>query len=1665
MFMSQNLSIRSRLLFLSLLLVASLIVTNSILIRQTRLQGDLIRQQAENIDLIVRADAAIKTFGDLKYWLTDLAVSQMVLSEQKATAARARLDEQLADLERDVPEDVAGLSAQLAELTDDAKAAAKAYEEDDRFVGNAMMAKGRGHILAVDSRLSTLVGQLRSTVRGAAEAALEKAERGIALAASTVFFVVAVAAGLTFFVVRSVVVPLQQMVVVIQEMSGGRLEAPIPPAGRNEIGEVARVLALFRDSVIRREKAERTEARLREVIENIPEGFALYDAEDRLVLSNRHYRESLHPRRTSLGSEDLIVEGTTFETVVRASADYGLIADAGHDKEAWISKRLEHHRNPRGPFIQQRSDDRWFQIDEHKVEDGGTVAFYIEITELKKREAELAENTAILEATLENMDEGISMFDADLKLMVHNRRFLELWDYPADRFGLGSHGEDFIRYNAERGEYGPGDTEALTRERLAFATRREAHLYEHTRPSGKTIEVRRTPLPSGGFVTTYTDVSERKRAEKAFRESEQRLNSIVDNMPATVFLRDTEGRYMLINRQYEEHCQITRDEVRGKTVYEVLSKDLAEESASHDREVLETGRPIERELTFPLPDGPHILAAVKFPIADTAGEIVAIGGVELDITELKRAETALRASEMKFRSLTQSASDAVIAADSTGRIISWNLAAEEIFGYGEDEAVGEDLTVLMPERYRARHQGGISRFRSTGRSSAIGRRMEFEGLRKDGSEFPVELSLGTWRTEEDLYFSGILRDVSARKRAEAALRDSERRYQTITANLPGVVYQKVLHPDGTIGFPYVSEGLRETHGLDPETVMKDPDAWLELTHPDDAAGLYQSNLDSIERMEDWHHEYRIVTPDGETKWVRGHSRVRREPNGDVVWDGVYLDITERKRAEEALKESEERYVLAMNASDEGLWDWDLRSNEIYISPHVAMLLGVGTEACKIGLQDWDAAIHPDDIDRYDEITKAHHRSETELFTCEYRVRGHDGVYRWVHDRGLSLRDESGNIYRMAGSLGDITERKEAEEALRQSQALFDHAARLASLGHWAYDEVADKLIHVSEEVARIHGITVEEHLERLSSTEKDIERAHPEDRDRLGRVLRQAQAEASAYDVEYRIVRPDGEIRHVRELGEPVLDETGSLIRSFGTIQDITEPKRAEEELRESRELLYAVIDAIPAMISAKDTDSRYVFINRYQAELYDVSRDEAIGKTAAQLLNRNYGAYTRRLDRKVIESGEALPYYEEDHVDARGVHRQLLATKVPLKDRQDRVRGVVTVALDITDRKQAEQALRESEMRFVQAARLANLGHWAWDEIEDACTYCSEELARIHGVTVEEYLAATNSVEGDLARIHPDDRDEYNRASRGWAGREDTYDIEYRILRPDGEARHVRELAEGIRDEKGRLVRAIGTKQDITEVKRAEQELLEAKKQAEAATQAKSQFLANMSHELRTPMNAILGYTELILDNVYGKVPEKLEEIIRRVDHNGRHLLGLIHNVLDLSKIEAGEFSLMLNDYAMSDVVESVLLSLESLARDKNIKVAAEVAPGLPMGKGDEQRIAQVLMNLVANAIKFTDAGDVVVKTGVKNDTFLVSVSDTGAGISEADQELIFEEFHQADSSSTRKAGGTGLGLAIAKNMIRMHGGKIWVDSKLGEGSTFCFTLPIRVEAQSEAT
>ena len=247
--------------------------------------------------------------------------------------------------------------------------------------------------------------------------------------------------------------------------------------------------------------------------------------------------------------------------------------------------------------------------------------------------------------------------------------------------------------------------------------------------------------------------------------------------------------------------------------------------------------------------------------------------------------------------------------------------------------------------------------------------------------------------------------------------------------------------------------------------------------------------------------------------------------------------------------------------------------------------------------------------------------------------------------------------------------------------------------------------------------------------------------------------------------------------------------------------------------------------------------------------------------------------------------------------------------------------------------------------------------------------------------------------------------------------------------------------------------------------EIEEKSRQIELASKYKSQFLANMSHELRTPLNAVLGYTRMLLMSVYGQLPQTVRDVLGRVDKSGRHLLDLINDVLDLSKIEAGQLTLSLNPYSLKEVVQNVLTAMQPLAAEKKLALKVSLPSEVPVAQGDERRITQVLLNLIGNAVKFTDVGEIWIQVTASDGALVVAVSDTGPGVPEEDRQKIFEEFRQVENSATGKKGGTGLGLAIAKRIIELHGGRIWVESNKGKGSTFCFTLPIRVEQQTRTT
>ena len=383
-------------------------------------------------------------------------------------------------------------------------------------------------------------------------------------------------------------------------------------------------------------------------------------------------------------------------------------------------------------------------------------------------------------------------------------------------------------------------------------------------------------------------------------------------------------------------------------------------------------------------------------------------------------------------------------------------------------------------------------------------------------------------------------------------------------------------------------------------------------------------------------------------------------------------------------------------------------------------------------------------------------------------------------------------------------------------------------------------------------------------------------------------------------------------------------------------------------------------------------------------------------------------------------------------------------------VGGQIAVAIE---RKRAEEALRQSEQQLSEAQRLAHIGSWNRDLISNTHTW-SEENYRIYGVDPEKFDVSYQALLGQL--IHDDDRDWVNDVTAKAIATKRGFDVHYRILRPEGEERIVHSTGHVGLDDHGNAVRMFGTAQDVTERKQIETELKEARDVALESARLKSEFLANMSHEIRTPMNGVIGMTGLLLDS---ELNSEQREFAETIQSSGDALLTIINDILDFSKIEAGKLQFETLDFDLSQAIESTVELLAEQAHEKKVELASLVYSNLPTAlRGDPGRLRQVLTNLIGNALKFTEVGEVVVratKESENEDSVVVrfTIDDTGIGIPEAAQRKLFHAFTQADGSTTRKYGGTGLGLAISKQLVELMGGEIGVNSRPGKGSTFWFT------------
>jgi PAS domain S-box-containing protein len=653
----------------------------------------------------------------------------------------------------------------------------------------------------------------------------------------------------------------------------------------------------------------------------------------------------------------------------------------------------------------------------------------------------------------------------------------------------------------------------------------------------------------------------------------------------------------------------------------------------------------------------------------------------------------------------------------------------------------------------------------------------------------------------------------------------------------------------------------------------------------------------------------------------------------------------RERREDALRRSEERYALAIRATNDGIWERDFETGEVFLSPRLFEVLGFRPDELESTIAAFEALIHPDDA----ESRRAAMRNHLETrghYNCEYRIRHRSGDYIWVSSRAQTVWDETGKPSRMAGSLTDIGERKRADEALRESEERYRQRIENSGLGiHLAKPEGGRLFINKA-----LLGMLGYDSLEEALAV-PGFQLVAPHDLAKTveyQEMIRGGSHSSLRYECDF--LHKNGGFLPLMVIISKIVWNGEETIQRI--VIDLSDRRKAEQEKRETENRLRAIIDHTPSFIYLKDLESRILVANQAYLQDNGITEEQAVGSLGYEWLGEENVRKLRQQDLKVIRSGQPIDT-EVTFVDGAGNTRFRHSVKFPVRDAAGNIVGVGGLGTDITERKIAELEREKAMERLLEAQRMI-------------------ERQTAHLIELKE--------ESDRARTA-----------------------------------------------------------------------------AEAASRAKSEFLATMSHEIRTPMNGVLGMAHLLLDTELNEVQRDFVDTIRQ---SGDSLLTVINDILDFTKVEAGEIDLEIVDFRPAETMELIVSLLAPQAAGKGIGLVTDMAADVPpFVRGDPGRLQQILVNLVSNAIKFTDRGAVTIRVTVdmadnREIRLRYTVSDTGPGISSEAQKRIFGRFTQADSSLARQYGGTGLGLAIAKQLCGLMGGEIGVQSELGEGSTFWFTV-----------
>jgi PAS domain S-box-containing protein len=979
------------------------------------------------------------------------------------------------------------------------------------------------------------------------------------------------------------------------------------------------------------------------------------------------------------------------------------------------------------------------------------------------------------------------------------------------------------------------------------------------------------------------------RVQSALQESEEKFTKVFRTSPDPIAIATPEGKYLEINDAFVAAFGYAREEVLEHHATEV---GLWVDMADRDRyvQLVQSGQRVRNlEFAFRHKSGRVLTVLFSAETIDLHNQRCIIG-VAKEISDRKQAELELQKQQELRETIYNGSTDALFLVNSeTLHITDCNRRAVELFeASSKAELIGIEGHTLQRHSFSAAE---IDEILAEMQQKGFWSR-EIEYVTRKGNFFWGNLAAKPVQIANQNIHLVRVTDISDRKQAEAALRQNEARFQKLANASPCVIYTIVEDVDGPVRFEYASPAFEEIHEIPVAEVVQDASRLLEQIHPDDRAGYQQVVNQCAETMQPFRHEWRIITPSGKIKWLQANSRPEQRENGELVWHGVVIDITDLKQAEESLRQSEERTRAILTAI-----------------PDLMKLYSV------------------------------------------------DGIY---------LDTIKSN------SIIDL---------------IADDASAIGkSLTELVPPEIASKQIQLMQQAI--------------------------------------ATGEVQVYEQQIPI---QDVVQHEEVRVVPCGNDTALLL-----IRNINDRVQAEEALRRSEATKNQILNAIPDLIIWMTADGYCLDLvdGNSITNLYEKS--QAVGSNLYDLLPFDLAQMREQAIQQALQTGKEQLYEQQLIIQGEIHHEEVRIVGVG----EDRV---LVIVRDITARKRAEEALRQSEERFRSAFQDAPIG-MALIDMDDRWIKVNPMLCNMLGYSESELLTMNVS-----SLVHSEDINLLQHCiQQALSNQQDTAQAELRYHCNEGRIAWVKLSLSIVRNAQKQPLYYVAQIQDITE--------------QYAIDRMKDEFISIVSHELRTPLTAIQGFLGLLNTGIYDDRPEKAKRMIELALSNSDRLVRLVNDILDLERLSSGKAQLVMEVCQAEALMQRAVEGVQSIADQALVSIS--ILPTTAQVWASPDTIIQTLTNLLSNAIKFSPPdSEVIVSAQLQADMVLFEVKDHGRGIPRDKLETIFGRFQQVDVSDSRQKGGTGLGLAICQSIVQQHGGNIWAESTLGEGSTFYFTLPMSLD------